>query len=39
MVLCVLKFLSAYRHAEQYGASRWLIRGIRCLLISLTAAA
>ena len=39
MVLCGRRFWTAFRHAGQYGASRWFIRGIRCLLISLTAAA
>jgi len=39
LALCVVRFWTAYRHAGQYGASRWFIRGIRCLLLSLTAAA
>nr|MCU0600973.1 hypothetical protein [Desulfobacterales bacterium] len=39
LVLCVVRFRAAYRLSGQYGASRWFIRGIRCLLISLTAAA
>jgi hypothetical protein len=39
LMLCIVRFRAAYRHTEQYGASRWFTRGIRCLLISLTAAA
>jgi hypothetical protein len=39
MALCILRFWTAYRLAAQYGASRWFIRGIRCLLIALTVAA
>ena len=39
LMLSIRRFMAAYRHAGQYGASRWFIRGIRCLLISLTAAA
>jgi hypothetical protein len=39
LVLCSRRFWNAYRDAGQYDASRWFIRGIRCLLISLTAAA
>jgi hypothetical protein len=39
LALCIARFRAAYRNAGQYDASHWFIRGIRCLLISLTAAA
>lgn len=37
--LCVRRFITAYHHAGQYACAIWFIRGIRCLLIALTAGA
>jgi hypothetical protein len=39
IVLSIHRFFRAYQHAGEYDASQWFIRGIRWLLISLTAAA
>ena len=37
--LCIQRFRTAYRLAGQYSCAIWFVRGIRCLIISLTAAA
>lgn len=37
--LCVHRFRMAYRLAGQYECAIWFVRGIRCLIIALTAAA
>jgi hypothetical protein len=37
--LSLRRFMTAYHHAGQYDCSLWMIRGIRCLLIALTAGA
>ena len=37
--LCVRRFITAYHHSGQYACAMWFIRGIRCLLIALTAGA
>ncbi len=38
-VLCIQRFRTAYRLAGQYACAIWFVRGIRCLIITLTAAA
>jgi hypothetical protein len=35
---CVQRFRNAYRLAGQYACAIWFVRGIRCLIIALTAA-
>lgn len=37
--LCIQRFRTAYRLAGQYACAIWFVRGIRCLIIALTAAA
>jgi hypothetical protein len=37
--LCVRRLRTAYRLAGEYACAVWLVRGIRCLIIALTAAA
>jgi hypothetical protein len=37
--LSLRRFVTTYHRAGQYDCSRWIIRGIRCLLIALTAGA
>ncbi len=37
--LCVQRFRTAYRLAGQYVCAIWFVRGIRCLIIALTATA
>ena len=37
--LCIQRFRTAYRLAGQYTCAVWFVRGIRCLIIALTAAA
>jgi hypothetical protein len=37
--LCICRLRMAYRLAGQYACAIWLVRGIRCLIIALTAAA
>lgn len=37
--LSLQRFRRAYRLAGQYGSAVWFVRGIRCLIIALTAAA
>ena len=36
---CIQRFRNAYRLAGQYICAIWFVRGIRCLIIALTAAA
>ncbi len=38
-VLCIQRFRIAYRLAGQYACAIWFVRGIRCLIIALTATA
>jgi hypothetical protein len=38
-LFCLQRFRRAYRLAGRYGSAVWLVRGIRCLIIALTAAA
>ncbi|MDJ0801910.1 MAG: hypothetical protein QNI89_02380 [Desulfobacterales bacterium] len=38
-VLCIQRFRTAYRLAGQYACAIWFVRGIRCLIIALTATA
>ena len=38
-VLCIQRFQTAYRLAGQYACAIWFVRGIRCLIIALTAMA
>lgn len=38
-VLCIQRFRTACRLAGHYVCAIWLVRGIRCLIIALTAAA
>lgn len=37
--LCVRRLQTAYRLSGDYASAIWLVRGIRCLIIALTAAA
>ena len=37
--LCVQRFRTAYHLAGQYACAIWFVRGIRCLIIALTATA
>ena len=37
--LCIRRFRTAYRLAGQYTSAIWFVRGIRCLIIALTAVA
>lgn len=37
LVLSIKRFRKARHRVETYAGSRWFIRGIRCLLIALTA--
>ncbi len=39
MGLTIQRFITAYRHAGKYCCATWFVRGIRCLLVSLTACA
>ncbi len=39
LVLCVRRFITAYCHSGQYACAIWFIRGIRSMLITLTAVA
>jgi len=39
IVLCVQRFRTAYHDPEEYSCATWFIKGIRSLLISLTAGA
>ncbi|MDJ0721195.1 MAG: hypothetical protein QNJ04_06175 [Desulfobacterales bacterium] len=39
IVLCIQRFRVAYRLAGQYACAIWFVRGIRCLIIALTATA
>ena len=39
IALSIKRFIAAYCHSEEYACSLWFIRGIRFLLISLTAGA
>ncbi len=39
LVFCIRRFITAYRHYGKYSCSIWFVRGIRCLLIALTAIA
>jgi len=39
IVLCVQRFRRAYHDPEEYSCAIWFIKGIRSLLISLTAGA
>ncbi len=36
--LCIQRFRTAIRLAGQYASAIWFVRGIRCLIIALTAA-
>ncbi len=36
-ILCVQRFRTAYRLAGHYACAIWFVRGIRCLIIALTA--
>ncbi len=38
-ILCIQRFRTAYRLAGQYACAIWFVRGIRCLIIALTAMA
>ncbi len=38
-MLCVQRLRTAYRLSGQYACAIWFVRGIRCLIIALTAAA
>ena len=38
-LLALIRFHKAYRLAGHYRCAIWLVRGIRCLIITLTAAA
>ncbi len=37
--LCIQRLKTAYRLAGEYSCAIWLVRGIRCLIIALTATA
>lgn len=39
VVLCIQRFRRAYRLAGDYACAVWFVRGIRCLIVALTAAA
>ena len=39
LAACIKRLITAYHHAGDYSCSLWFIRGIRFLLISLTAGA
>jgi hypothetical protein len=38
-VLCIRRFIFAYRRSGSLSGAQWFVRGIRCLIIALTAAA
>ncbi len=38
-ILCIQRFRTAYRLSGQYACALWFVRGIRCLIIALTASA
>jgi hypothetical protein len=38
-ILSIQRFRTAYRLAGQYACAIWFVRGIRCLIIALTAMA
>ena len=38
-ILCVRRFIFAYRQAGELSSGQWFVRAIRCLIIALTAGA